>query len=337
MALGGVVDQPCKWCRPRARGVIAVVVAVAALVVAALPWLGIYLPAADRLLAPAWPLVPILVTGALVMARGRGYAAIVALAALGVCVPTLLAQPRPAMRPQAGFPLRVVTHNVSINNVDPVRTAAVLEGSRADILLLQETEGRFASALPMLARTFPYASRCNHRCALTILSRYPIEPIRRHSPDRLWKQINPGMMLDVRIRLPGNAGIVPVASVHLARGQTTAADLRQRAGLTDAMRQAKGYGTIMGGDFNMVPWSARMHSLDRTLAPLARVTSSFSWPARFWKRSAPLPLVPIDHVYTGSGWTLSGVRRLERTGSDHYPISVDLIWHGSNAMIPDAH
>lgn len=316
---------------PAARTGAAMIGALAALALAATPWAGAWLTAVDRL-APAWPLAPVLAVAVLVLARGRGAAAIGSVAALVLCVPTILAQPAPAATPQAGFRLRVVTHNVWVHNADPAGTAAVLVGSGADILLLQETNGRFAAMLPRLLRSFPYATRCPRRCPLMILSRYPIERVGRRDPGRLWAWIDPGMMTDVRIRLPGDAGTVPVATVHLARGQSPAADLRQRAGLAQAMRRADGAALILAGDFNLVPWSSRLRALDASLAPLSRATAVFSWPARI-SGPVPLPIVPIDHLYAGPGWQLATLKRLERTGSDHYPIAVDLIWQGREAMV----
>jgi endonuclease/exonuclease/phosphatase (EEP) superfamily protein YafD len=318
------------------RSVVATIFTIAALLLASAPWTGAWIEAADQL-TPAWPLVPILAITVLVLARARSVTTIGALVASALWTLVFLAQPVPAAAPQAGVQLRVVTHNVWTDNVDPKATADVLVGSGADILLLQETNGRFASALPMLARAFPYSSPCPRRCPLIILSRYPIEPVKRGSPDRLWRQIAPGMMADVRIRLPGRAGVVSVATVHLARGQASAADLRQRVAMFQAMQRADGNALILAGDFNLVPWSARMRSLDQALAPVMRATSTYSWPAHVNGLRFPLPLVPIDHVYVGSGWALSAVHRLERTGSDHYPIAVDLIWQGQNTMITTAH
>lgn len=166
-----------------------------------------------------------------------------------------------------------------------------------------------------------------------ILSRYPIERVGHRSPARLWAQIRPGMMTDVRIRLPGSAMVIPVATVHLARGQLPGPDQRQRDRLATAMRQGDGDALILAGDFNLVPWSARMGVLDGQLEPLVRATAISSWPARVGEQPFPMPFVPIDHLYAGPGWAVAAVQRLERTGSDHYPIAVDLIWQGRKAMI----
>lgn len=316
-----------------ARAVATAVIAGVAILLAATPWISGWIAALDQL-APAWPLAPVLAIGALVLARGRGPAAIGAIGALALCIPTILVQPVPNSAPQAGLRLRVVTHNVWTRNVDPVGTAAVLAGSGADILLLQETAGQFASALPMLARSFPYTSRCQRRrCAVTILSRYPIEQVGHRSPDRLWRRIDPGVMLEVHVRLPGDAGTIAVVTVHLARGQPPGADLNQRTALAQALRRADGESLILAGDFNLVPWSARMRALEESLDPLVRGTATLSWPARVGERSSSLPLVSIDHVFAGTGWAVAGVYRLSRTGSDHYPIAVDLIWQGRGAMV----
>jgi endonuclease/exonuclease/phosphatase (EEP) superfamily protein YafD len=44
-----------------------------------------------------------------------------------------------------------------------------------------------------------------------------------------------------------------------------------------------------------------------------RTHALFSWPA-------PFPVLAIDQVYAAPIWQTEQVRRLPRSGSDHYPI-----------------
>jgi vancomycin resistance protein VanJ len=315
---------------------IAFVLAAASLILASSPWIGAWIPAID-ILSPAWPLSAILALAALAAARPRSIATMVALAALGLCVPTLLAIPRPneGTPPVNGdaMRLRVVTHNVWAANGDPAGTAVALVASGADLLLLQEVDQKFAGALPLLRRFYPFYNPCDQYCSLAILSRYPLDRVRYgfRLPDG--GPIGPGL-IQTRVHLP-NGAVFPVATIHLPRGRPYEQDRRQRVTLAAAVRTVDTRSLIIAGDFNLVPWSARLKWLDAAMMPLRRVTATPSWPARALDHWFPLPLVPIDHLYAGPDWALLAVHRLDRTGSDHYPIAVDLIWHGPKRMVSE--
>lgn len=303
--------------------------AATALILASTPWTGERVAALDGL-APAWPVAPMLALAALAMARARG-PAVIALAAIVLCGVVVLDQPRPDGGRESGLRLRVVTHNVWVENVDPAGTVASLIGSGADLLLLQETDGRFNRMLPALRARFPYGSPCRGRCSLAILSRYPLDRVRYRFRDRAGRPFGPGLV-QTRVHLP-NGAIVPVATIHLSRNQPRDIDRRRRVALADAVQRTGTAAMILAGDLNLVPWSARLRSLDRALLPMHRTTAAFSYPARWRGRDVPFPLVPIDHLYVGPAWTVASTQQLPRTGSDHYPIAVDLIWRGAGTMV----
>jgi endonuclease/exonuclease/phosphatase (EEP) superfamily protein YafD len=120
--------------------------------------------------------------------------------------------------------------------------------------------------------------------------------------------------------------VVPIATIHLSRGERPGPDRLRRRRLAKAVHGADMQALILAGDLNLVPWSGRLRSLDSGLAPVKRVTAAFSWPARWAGQRFPFPLVPIDHLYAGPVWKVASVQQLPRTGSDHYPIRVELIW-----------
>lgn len=307
---------------------LGILLALVALMLAVTPWAGAGSPFLDGL-APAWPVAPALAVTALATVRVRSLAAVLALAALALCLPIILAVPRPSEG--AGFRLTIVTHNVWARNVDPAGTAAALTHSGADLLLLQETNGRFAGMLPALRRAFPYANPCHHRCSLAILSRYPLDRVRYRFRDARGEPIGPGL-IQTRVHLPDGV-VVPVATIHLPRNEPPASDRLRRRALVKAARRADMRGLILAGDLNLVPWSARLQELDEGFAPVKRATAAFSWPARWAGRSFPAPLVPIDHLYAGPMWRVASVQQLPRTGSDHYPIRVELIWQGRQGYV----
>lgn len=316
---------------------VAISCALVALTLAAAPWLGDRFALIDTV-APVWPAAAILAVAALALTPTRSIVATAALAAIALCVPTIVATPQPETplpvgAVPAGLRLVIVTHNVWIANVDPLQTAAALARSGADIVLLQETEGRFRTMMPALRRIFSFGDDCHYRCSLAILSRYPLDRVVYRFRDEAGRQVGP-RLLQTRVHLPGGI-VAPIVTLHLPRGAPADADLKRRRSLAEAVRRADTRSMILAGDLNLVPWSARMRRLDGWLAPMRRATAAFSYPARLFGRRFPLPLVPIDHVYTGPHWSLASVRRLPRTGSDHYPVRVDLIWHGPDAMLTE--
>jgi endonuclease/exonuclease/phosphatase (EEP) superfamily protein YafD len=85
---------------------------------------------------------------------------------------------------------------------------------------------------------------------------------------------------------------------------------------------------VLAGDFNLTPWGVAMRDLDAELRPMQRAThATFSFPARWHWWAFPAPVLPIDHLYAGPNWTVVSTQRLSRTGSDHYPIRINLLWH----------
>ena len=314
--------------RCTASALLAIPLPAAAIMIAAMPFLGAAWRPADTI-AAALPAVPILACGALLC--GRRHAAAV--------VPTLLAITLSAAslgREVWGGPARIrdgaprvvlVTHNVASANVAPEQTAAMLAASGADILLLQEVDGRFAPILDTLRTRFPYGSRCRPRCSLAILSRWPTARVRYRWRDANDAPYGPGLVW-TRIAVPGAPMLVPVASVHLSRKLSGAGRKAEREELAEgAVRFAPLDAMLLGGDFNLVPWSAGMRRFETSLGPVRRITRArFSFPARLGTHEMPVPLVPIDHLFAGSRWGVASVARMPRTGSDHYPIRAVLVW-----------
>lgn len=266
----------------------------------------------------------------LVLVRRRGAtAAIIALigvaASAGRVIPELTAGnqvPR-----HEGFAVTIVTHNVRVDNRDPLGTVAALGGSGADVLLLQETDGSLAGAIPRLAARFPYSTPCRQgRCAMIILSRWPIKATRYRIRDAAGRQIGPPLIW-ATIAPPG-APPFTVATHHLPWPLPPRDQSARRAALIRALPRLDTRSLILAGDFNLTPWSFAMDELDRGMAPVRRVTRALpSFPAWFGAGGRALPILPIDHVFAGPGWSVERVERLPATGSDHFPLRVRLVAH----------
>lgn len=305
----------------------------AALVLALAPYLGRYSFRID-VLSAFLPFSPLLAMLALAVGYGRMGWPIKA-AAMGalllssmVIVPELLAR-RGALQPVEGATITIVTHNLSRRNGDPQATVRMLAASDTDVLLLQEAHGTLAPHLSELARAYPYHDACPGRCDLSIYSRLPIDKTTWRLRDGQGKPIGPELLW-TRLTLPGG-GVATIATVHRPWTIPNHRQFYQRRALAEALRQGDTDGLILAGDFNLTPWGAGMRDFEDQIAPVRRATRGiFSFPARVSGMPWPASFLPIDHMFVGQSWRILSVERLERTGSDHYPIRVRLEWRPSD-------
>lgn len=284
------------------------------------------------------PFAPLLVLIALLLG-GRRPGAFVILATLYVLiasavliVPELWNGPV-STSPVNGRRLVIVSHNVGYANVDPDRTVRELGATDADILLLQETDGSVAPFLKQLETRFPYRNACVRRCSLAIFSRLPLDRVRYRFRDAADEPFGPPLIW-TKVHL-GEATF-PIATTHLPWPLPPEPSQLRRENLVAAMPRVETGRLVLAGDFNLTPWSHAMKGLDEGLRPMRRATRAlFSFPARVAGEAASFPFLPIDHLFAGPRWSVASATRLPRTGSDHYPIRVELVWRGTTSVIPD--
>lgn len=289
------------------------------------PWLDVINSIAPLTLAGSLGLL------LLVLVRRRGAAVAIIAALIGVAgsagrvIPELATGNQAP--PQEAFAVTIVTHNVRVDNRDPLGTVTALAGSGADVLLLQETDGSLAGAIQGLAARFPYSTPCRQaRCAMIILSRWPIKAARYRIRDSAGRQIGPPLIWATMA--PPGAAPFTVATHHLPWPLPPRDQSARRTALMRAVPLLDTRTLVLAGDFNLTPWSFAMDDLDRGMAPLRRVTRALpSFPARFGAGGRALPILPIDHVFAGPGWSVERVERLPATGSDHFPLRVRLVAH----------
>lgn len=286
-------------------------------------------------------IAPLILAGSLgimllVLIRRRRAGITITAALIGVVasaermIPDLGAESPPAAK--AGFAVTIVTHNVRVDNRDPLGTAAALAGSGADILLLQETDGSMAGAIERLAARYPYSTPCRQaRCAMIILSRWPISATRYRIRDDAGRQIGPPLIWATIV--PPGVPPFTVATHHLPWPLPPRDQYARRIALVRALPGLDARNLILAGDFNLTPWSFAMAELDRGLTPLRRATRALpSFPARFGAGGRALPILPIDHVFVGPGWSVERAEQMPATGSDHFPVRVRLVAKSGHAL-----
>lgn len=214
--------------------------------------------------------------------------------------------------------LVAVQHNASDENPDPGGTIRALLETRPGLVALEEVT---PEALPQYAAAFPAADYPHHAAYGTVAlwSRYPLTetgPLDIR-PAAFGPDWNRG--LRAVARTPDGDIAVYVAHLPSVRPGRTGLDTRNRddsaTRLGAALRAEPAGDVILLGDLNA---TAGDRGLDPVTSLLRTDESgfAFSFPAR-------LPIARIDHVMA-RGLSVTSVRTLPSTGSDHLPVVAHL-------------
>ncbi|MCW5716237.1 MAG: endonuclease/exonuclease/phosphatase family protein [Bauldia sp.] len=236
----------------------------------------------------------------------------------------------PATAPE-GRAFRATTFNTFIGNAHPDDIGTFLRAEMPDIVALQETFGPFKEAVVASLRDmYPYTSAGTavEESDIEILSRYPISEISFAATERVGR-IAYRVMRAV-IDLDGT----PVAfyAVHAPTPRFGEADWRARnriladVGIA-AARDALVMPVIVAGDFNTPSWSPHLRRLldaggltdtsGRLLPGATRLVDREGLPVSFG--------APVDHILVSAGIFWSPVRLGPALGSDHLPVTADLV------------
>lgn len=249
-------------------------------------------------------------------------------AVVGILANALLIAPEylrsaPIAQPAGlGPPLTVLTFNVWDDNRQADATADAIIRANADVVLLQEFFGLSADAQQRLFKAYPNRAGCPPGCDLVMLSKRP------------WLVGGPttanASQNDVAIwgeTTAPDGRPVDVMTLHYLWPVPPGPQSIQRGWIADIVAGLPKADLIVAGDFNLAPWTAALKRQDADFAPLTRREKAlFTWPALIARlgRPSPFAILPIDHVYAGAAWKTLSVRRLPRSGSDHYGVLVTL-------------
>lgn len=226
---------------------------------------------------------------------------------------------------------KVVTLNAWFRNHDTPRIARYLSHSNADVIFVQELDGKRIRELAAALPSYPYVAftESMQRYGAAIFSRWPIRETKPLQLQNTWRHAQ-WAAIDWR------SSSVQVVAVHLP-WPLGARVSRDRDGQLQALVQwmrGAAMPTIAGGDFNITPWSPLFTKALET----AGVTDALSgkrtlrtWPTQF------LPLgIQIDHCLLSPQWQVVNVQRGSNVGSDHFPVEITLQLAGASAATPRA-
>ena len=249
-------------------------------------------------------------------------AALLLVAELALLAPYAISEERASV----GAPLRLAHLNVLTSNRQHAEVAAWIAGTGADVVLLQEIDPRWATALAAVPgyRVVDVLARAdNFGLAALVREGSAVEVVAHERP------VFAGLpALALQLRHEGRA--LALLSLHtlppVSRANAATRDEQLRAAADWSAAQAEaGRAPVLLGDLNATPFSAgvrplRTVGLRDSLAP-GGLLAAGSWPA------LPGPLrIAIDHCWHDAG--LVTVRRAvgPALGSDHRPLEVALAW-----------
>ncbi len=225
--------------------------------------------------------------------------------------------------------LTVMSYNVNFGGAGSRSTIRAIAKGRADVVLLQETNGRWERAIrKRLKRRYKHMlfRHCCRAGGLAVLSRFPLKDVAYLDAPTGWF---PGWI--VNVKAPG--GTVQTLNVHLRppvddRGSWISGYFTTHGSRLKELRHytaklAADLPTIIAGDFN----EARGPSLDlllgrgmrNALHEHAPDTPTWRWPSPIGELSQQL-----DHVFFTPHFDARRARVLDAGRSDHYPVVVEL-------------
>ncbi|MEO0752269.1 MAG: endonuclease/exonuclease/phosphatase family protein [Pseudomonadota bacterium] len=239
--------------------------------------------------------LPLLALGLALRGAGLGRVVVLCVALAGIASVVWHKLPR-----ATPGPVTIYQKNVFHSNAELAGLAADILQTKADFVTLQEVSVANEALLDLLSEAYPHQTLCRYteRSGVAVLSR--LEPVEDGPCERRY-----GM---ARITVDLAGGRYHVAALHLSWPFPGQQPRQLRRLLNDLERLD--YPILIGGDFNMVPWS-------NALARVARASGTErAGPARTTFLLGSVP-ISIDHIFApGGGW--AEARPL--FGGDHFGI-----------------
>lgn len=238
-----------------------------------------------------------------------------------------------------GRTLRVLTCNVESGSFDARALCALIEGTGADIVALQECPREIGLKLAL-----PPGWQVSQSGQLALISKYPLGDLKTvvalHPPHR-WPRT---CLLQCVVRAPG--GDLTFNCIHLPSPRYGLQTLLDRHTLIDPSRKgllvretaqrrhtagevqrlvaSSTLPTIIAGDFNMpvdssiyrAVWGGYQNAFSTT-------GRGYGWTQHSRVRGLPIA-VRIDHVLLGGGLVARGCQTGADVGSDHLPLLADI-------------
>ncbi|MDB5556489.1 MAG: hypothetical protein JWL86_6473 [Rhizobium sp.] len=284
-----------------------------------------------------WPVVVLVAVVLLVstfLVPGKGVK-LFALLAIAASLYPIFALP-PAPDATAGNRLRLLTANLLVENRDTASFVALLTREQPDIVVTEETTGRFADAIKG-SGLYPFESTGTlfENDDKKVFSRYPIREQARvnEAPGTLKIERHP-----MRLVIDGPDGPIVLYAVHPDTPRSLEQWYQRNAYLdllaSAVRREADNAAVIVAGDWNTPAYSV---FFDRFFARTGYRFARPGWylpVTRFatkYKRFVYFGST-IDHVAVSPQLRVTDWRRGRDINSNHLPVIVDIAMPAGNAV-----
>ncbi len=290
------------------------------------PWATVFL------FGPRWvialPLAPVALAAVWARSRAAGWWLLATAVVVAVPVTGGVFRLGGAEREAGATRLRVLTCNTDGSALDVRRFATLLDDTRPDIVLTQESPP--TGSPPWLPRSWYVAAAGNR---VTVASRFPVRLLAELGPGELGMpgagarfavRTESGELTVVNLHLPTPRDGLEVA-LHRPTELGVLRDViarRERASEVAAAWAAADEMTVVGGDFNM-PVESRIYARDWGGFGNAFSAAGTGWGYTKWTRWFG---VRIDHILYSSPWVCTAAWVGPDVGSDHRPLLADLRW-----------
>jgi endonuclease/exonuclease/phosphatase (EEP) superfamily protein YafD len=232
--------------------------------------------------------------------------------------------------------LRLLITNVWMENRDFEKWRGVVTGEDADVIMGVETDRWWAEQMRALEADYPHKHEVPQEdtYGMVVYSRFPLEDL---EVKRLVEDEVPSVW--ARVKLPDG----PRVQLVFVHPRPPRPDIGQDSHLRDAELVLVARAVeplerpvVVAGDFNDVAWSYTT-SLFQKLAGLLDPRRGRGLFMTF-HADHPLLRYPLDHIFHSDDLALVEIRVLGHTGSDHFPVLVDLAYVADRAdqEAPDA-
>lgn len=229
-----------------------------------------------------------------------------------------------ARRGDAAF--RLLISNVLMENREHEKFLRVVRENDPDVVLALETDAAWARALEPLARTHPHtvAHPQENYYGMMLFSRLPLE---RPRVRFLVQDDVPSIHTGIRLRsgdLVVLHGLHPRPPEPIRDQDSTPRDAELVLVGREIGEGDPAVPTVVAGDLNDVAWSPTSELFLRLSGLLdPRMGRGFF---NSFNANSHVFRFPLDHVFHSNEFELVALHRLEKVGSDHFPIMVELLY-----------
>jgi len=231
---------------------------------------------------------------------------------------------------EAGGKLQLLSANINVQNQSYSQVTSLVRKEKPDLAIFMEIDDLWVNKFKSFTDILPYAyTKPNpYNLGIAVYSKRPLENV---SFKLFGTPNNPSIVTNLTV----NGQVIYLIATHpLPPARLDYFHLRNKQ-LDEISKYVKSLNTpvIMVGDLNITMWSPYYKRFEKKTG-LRNARKGFgilpTWPtkptfSRIPRFISPLLWIPLDHCLISPEIRVANIRTNENIGSDHLPLSVELI------------